>query len=60
MRKVKKATTPMSFRVPEDELRFYREKANKRGIKLTDLVLEALREKYFPDGHDDIEWLGHA
>lgn len=50
----------VSFRVPSDELEFYRIEARRLNLTMTEFMLAALREKYFPDGHEDEYWYGHA
>jgi len=55
--KKERKSEPICFRLPEDELRYYKRIAKHRGITITDLITEALHLLYFPKGPEGIEWL---
>jgi hypothetical protein len=53
-----------SFRIPDPEEReFYRNLAEKKGIPLSELIIDAMRQTYYlgeMDPDPDMYWYGHA
>lgn len=58
--KIENKGSPTSVRIAEREKAVYQQIAEERDISMSDLIREALREKYFPAGYEDELWYGHA
>lgn len=58
--KTSKKSRPICLRLPIDELEFFLQVCQERDISMTELVHEALTEKYFPGEDPDMYYYGHA